>query len=226
MCAPLSLSLFVSRATTSFSLSSTSLPPPCPRCDAVDGYHRSLDPNVSFPFPLLSPSLPFTLPSARGTPAPTLRRAAPAAPLSPLLSAASSGLPHRRAALAAPLRACSPIPARSPSARHLKFSLISFKFSIINMLRRALRRMAIYFKFRFISVPRRALRRVTIYFNFRLFNVLCRAFSSATFCFKFSSSGVCRRALRRATLYIIFIFNSSVSWRDSSRDNLFNFSLV
>jgi hypothetical protein len=47
--------------------------------------------------------------------------------------------------------------------------------------------------------------------------VLRRAFRRAIFCFKFSLSGVCRRALRRATLYVIFMFNSNVS---------FNFSLV
>jgi hypothetical protein len=75
-------------------------------------------------------------------------------------------------------------------------------------------------------VLRRALRHVTIHFNFRLFNVLRRAFSHVTFCFKFSSSGVCHRALRRAALYVIFIFNSSVSLRTSSRDDSFNFSLV
>jgi hypothetical protein len=86
--------------------------------------------------------------------------------------------------------------------------------------------MTIYFKFRFISVLHRALHRATIYFNFRLFNVLRHAFSRATFCFKFTSSGICRRALRRATLYVIFIFNSSVSLRASSRDDSFNFSLV
>jgi hypothetical protein len=52
--------------------------------------------------------------------------------------------------------------------------------------------------------------------------VLRRVFSRAMFCFKFSLSGVCRRVLCRATLYVIFIFNSSVLWRDDS----FNFSLV
>ena len=94
------------------------------------------------------------------------------------------------------------------------------------MLRRALHRATIHFKFRFISVLRRALRHATIHFNFRLFNVLLRAFSHAKFCFKFSLSGVCRRALCRATLYVIFIFNSSVSWHAPSRNDSFNFSLV
>jgi hypothetical protein len=42
------------------------------------------------------------------------------------------------------------------------------------------------------------------------------------FCFKFSLSDVCCRALRRATLDVIFIFNSSVSLRASSRDDSFN----
>jgi hypothetical protein len=90
------------------------------------------------------------------------------------------------------------------------------------VLRRALRRATIHFKFRFISV----LRRATIHFNFRLFNVLCHVFSRAAFCCKFSLNCVCRRALRRPTLYIIFVFNSSVSLRASSRDDSFNFSLV
>jgi hypothetical protein len=94
------------------------------------------------------------------------------------------------------------------------------------VLLHALRRTTIHFKFRFISVLRPALRHATIHFNFRLFNMLCRTFSYATFCFKFSLSGVCRRALRRATLYIIIIFNSSVSLHAPSRDDSFNFNLV
>jgi hypothetical protein len=35
--------------SNSLSLSSTSLPPPCPRCDPVDGYRRLLNPKVSSP---------------------------------------------------------------------------------------------------------------------------------------------------------------------------------
>jgi hypothetical protein len=198
-CAPSCLYLiFFSRATTS-----SPSPPPlfhllCPRCDPVDGCRQSSDPKVSFP----SPSSLHPLPSLSPT------RAPPAvAPVWPLARAARSR-------------------ARNPSARRLKFSLISFRFSLIYVPRRALRRATIYFKFIFISVLRRALRHVTIHFNFRLFNVLRRAFSHVTFCFKFSSSGVCHRALRRAALYVIFIFNSSVSLRTSSRDDSFNFSLV
>jgi hypothetical protein len=115
-------------------------------------------------------------------------------------------------------RARSPVPARAALARTtFKFSLFSFKFSSIYVLRRA----TIYFQFRFISVLRRALRRVTIHFNFRLFNVLRRAFRRMTIYFKFSLSGACRRVLCRAKLYVIFIFNSSVSWRVSSRDDSF-----
>jgi hypothetical protein len=87
-------------------------------------------------------------------------------------------------------------------------------------MRRALHHAMIHFKFRFISM----LRRATIHFNFRLFNVLCHAFSRAAFCFKFSLNS--RRALRRATLYVIFVFNSSVSLCASPRDDSFNFSLV
>jgi hypothetical protein len=90
------------------------------------------------------------------------------------------------------------------------------------VLLRALRRATIYFKFRFISV----MCRTTIHFNFRLFNVLCRVFRRATIYSKFNVSDVWRRALCCATFYVIFTFNSSVSWRASSRDDSFSFSLV
>jgi hypothetical protein len=90
------------------------------------------------------------------------------------------------------------------------------------VLHRVLRRAMIQFKFRFISV----LRRTTIHFNFRLFNVMRHTFNCAIFCFKFCLSGVCCRALCRATLYVIFIFNSGVSWRALSRDDSFNSRLV
>jgi hypothetical protein len=61
------------------------------------------------------------------------------------------------------------IPVGAALARMtFKFSLISFKFTFIYVLRRALRRVTIHFKFRFISVLRRTLRRATIHFNFIL----------------------------------------------------------
>jgi hypothetical protein len=66
-----------------------------------------------------------------------------------------------------------------------------------------------------------ALRRAMIHFNVRLFNVWRRVSSRATFRFKFSLDDVCRRALRRTTLDVIFIINSSVSWRAPSRDESF-----
>jgi hypothetical protein len=56
--------------------------------------------------------------------------------------------------------------------------------------------------------------------------VLRRAFRHATIYSKFSVSDVCRRALHRVTLYVIFIFNSSVSLRASLCDDSFSFSLV
>jgi hypothetical protein len=142
--------------------------------------------------------------------------------------------PLHGAAVSAPLRAAptraarprSPVPARVvPVARHLNFSLISFKFGLINVLRRALhratiyvkfrfisvlRRAMIYFNFRFISVLRRALCRTTVHLKFSLFNVEHRASSRATFRFKFSLSDVCCSALRRATFNVISIINSSV----------------
>jgi hypothetical protein len=74
----------------------------------------------------------------------------------------------------------------------------------------------------FISVLRRALRCAAVHLKFRLFNVWRRA----TFRFKFSLSDVYCRALRRATLDLIFIINSSVSWRASSCDDSFYFSSV
>jgi hypothetical protein len=81
-----------------------------------------------------------------------------------------------------------------------------------------------------IKVLRRALRRATIHFNFRLINVCHRASRRTTFCFKFSLDDVCCRALRRTTLDVIFIINSSVSWRAPSRDesfySYFNLSVV
>jgi hypothetical protein len=61
------------------------------------------------------------------------------------------------------------------------------------------------------------LRRATIHFNFRLIN----GWRRATFCFKFSLDDVCRHALCRTTLDVIFIINSSVSWRAPSRDESF-----
>jgi hypothetical protein len=116
-------------------------------------------------------------------------------------------------------RRASCIPTRlTVVARCLTFDLTHFKFSLVNMLRRALRRATIHFKFTFIHVLHRALRRATIHFNFRLFNVWRRASSRATFCFKFRLDDVCRRALRRVTLDVIFIISSRVSWRAPSRD--------
>jgi hypothetical protein len=59
--------------------------------------------------------------------------------------------------------------ARPSRARHLNFGLINFKFSLVDVLRRVLRRATVYFKFTFINELRRALRRATIHLNFRLF---------------------------------------------------------
>jgi hypothetical protein len=64
----LSLSHFLFPCSNFLSLTSTSLPPSCPRCDPVDGYRRLSDPKVSFPSPLLAPSFPFPLPCARPSP--------------------------------------------------------------------------------------------------------------------------------------------------------------
>jgi hypothetical protein len=66
--APLPLSLVLFLCSNFLSLSPSSLLPPCPWCDPMDGYRRSSDPKVSFPSPFLSPSFPFPLPSARPSP--------------------------------------------------------------------------------------------------------------------------------------------------------------
>jgi hypothetical protein len=54
--------------------------------------------------------------------------------------------------------------ARPSRVRHLKFGLINFKFSLVDVLRRVLRRATVYFKFTFIN----ELRRATIHLNFIL----------------------------------------------------------
>jgi hypothetical protein len=88
------------------------------------------------------------------------------------------------ARLAAPARAAL-VPWR------LDFSLISFKFELINVLRHALHHATIYLKFIFISVLRRAM----IYFNFRFISVLRRALRRATVHLKFSLFNVWRRTM-------------------------------
>jgi hypothetical protein len=120
------------------------------------------------------------------------------------------------------LRRVPRIPARvTVFARCLTFGLFNFKFGLVDVLRRALRHATIHFKFAFIHVLRHALRRATIHFNFRLFNVWRRASSRSMFRFKFNLDDVYRRALRHAILDVIFIINSSVSWRTPSRDESF-----
>jgi hypothetical protein len=80
---------------------------PCPRCDPMDGCRRSSSPEVSFPFPLLSPSFPFSL-LARGPPCVRLPDSPPVQP--------SLAAPYARPSPAASLRATSPaaLPTRSP----------------------------------------------------------------------------------------------------------------
>jgi hypothetical protein len=147
----------------------------------------------------LFPSLPLSSPSS-------FLPCAPLLPLPPAPSSVACRSPRPRPWRSIPLCARSPVPARIALARS-KFSLINFNFSLIYVLRRALRRVMIHFNFGLFSV----LRRATIYFNFRLFNVLRRTFRRAAIYSKFCLSGVYHRALHRATFYVIFIFNSSIS---------------
>jgi hypothetical protein len=101
--------------------------------------------------------------------------------------------------VACPRRAaCSRV--RDCVARPLIFKFNPFfNFSLVDELRRTLRRVTIHFKFIFINVLCHALRRATIHFKFILINELCRALRCATFRLKFSSVDVRRRALHRAT---------------------------
>jgi hypothetical protein len=223
----------------------------------VDSYRRFLDPKVSSPpfslylslpplytslcvsLPLSPPRVPARVPAER--PRPPSGAASPVAPLpSPRRGPVWPSPGGAPAPLRGPVWPCpgtvlvDPRHTHPQRARRLNFSLITFIFSSINVLRRVHRRATIYFKFRFINMLRRALRRTMIYlisdllvccvarrfiFRFKLFNVWRRTSSRATFRFKFSLSDVCCRALRRATLDVIFIFNSSVSLRASSRDD-------
>jgi hypothetical protein len=75
--------------------------------------------------------------------------------------------------------------ARNYSCATFDFQLYPFSnFSLVDVLRRALRRATIQFKFIFINVLCHALRRATIQFKFIFVNDLCRALCSATFHFK------------------------------------------
>jgi hypothetical protein len=115
-------------------------------------------------------------PASPAVPCPP-RGVAPSAPLTVPLPFPSAHPPGAAPALprrVQRVRVCAQFRSR---VRCLKFSLISIKFSLISVLRRAM-----------------------ICFNSRLFNVLRRTFSHATFYFKFSSSGVCRRVYNSSVL--------------------------
>jgi hypothetical protein len=139
--------------------------------DPVDGYRRILDPKVSSPFPVSLPPSPFLPPCAR-CPRPYPSSRSPRGP-SPLpLGAATRPVPTPRRGSAWPpylpsARQRGPLPLPLPRgawplvqladpgtrsafpraqllrARRLNFSLISFKFSLINVLCRVLRRATI-----------------------------------------------------------------------------------
>jgi hypothetical protein len=118
-------------------------------------------------------------------------------------AACPGGLAPRAPARPACPRRAQRVHARATViARCSTFSLIHFNFSLVDVLRHALRR-------------------ATIRLNFRLFNVWRRASTCATFCFKFSLDDVCRRAFRRAMPNVSFIIIASVSLRALSRDKSF-----
>jgi hypothetical protein len=122
--------------------------------------------------------------------------------------------PRAPARLVCPWRAQRALARTTIVVRRSTLSLIHFNFSLVDVLRRVLRRATIHFKFILINVLRRAtihfkfiiinvlcraLCRATIQFKFIFVNDLCRALRRATFRFKLSSVDVCRRAFRRAT---------------------------
>jgi hypothetical protein len=72
-------------------------------------------------------------------------------------------------------------------AWHSTLVLIHFNLSLVNVLRRALRRATVHSEFAFLNVLCRALRRATIHFKFIFIKVLCRALRRTMVCFKFSS---------------------------------------
>jgi hypothetical protein len=148
-----------------------------------------------------APAPPLARPrSASPCGAPALPRRGPVRPPGGALAPPLAWPPAR---LAWPLRdlrgPALPRRTQPQRARHLNFSLISFKFGLINVLRRALRRSTIYLKFRFISVLCCTLCRA-----FSLFNVWCHACSRPMLRFKFSLSDVRCRALRRAMLDVFY----------------------
>jgi hypothetical protein len=139
---------------------------------------------VSSPLPLplsLLLPLPFLLPCAppcfplHGLGPPAARPCSPAARPRPLGGTAQPPSPARGLGPArspcpgsvAPRGLPSAFPRVQPQrARRSNFSLLSFEFSLRNMLRRALRRATNEFNFRFISVVRPALCRATSWINF------------------------------------------------------------
>jgi hypothetical protein len=110
--------------------------------------------------------------------------------------------PSAAPVLACPRHAQHALVRATVVARRSTFVLTHVNFSLVDVLRRALRRATVHSKFVFINVLRRALRRATIHFKFIFIKVLCRALCRATIRFKFSSVDVSRRAFRRTTLNV------------------------
>jgi hypothetical protein len=90
-------------------------------------------------------------------------------------SCPGSPAPRARARFACPRHAQRALARAIVVARRSTLILIHFNFSLVNVLRCALRRATVHSKFVFINVLRRALRRTTILFKFIFIMVLRRA---------------------------------------------------
>ena len=144
---------------------------PCPRLDPGEQLLSSIEPVVSSPFlhPLSLPPLVDPLPCVRAAPP----HAAPTRPL--------PGSPARRGPCGAWL-GCVALTRprgtarRGPTPMHAAKRVVTFKFSLNHVLRRA----TIHFKSILIHVLRRTLRCATIRFKFSLISVCCRVFRRVT----------------------------------------------
>jgi hypothetical protein len=90
--------------------------------------------------------------------------------------------PRAPARLACPRHAQHALARATVVALRSTLVLIHFNFSLVDVLRRALRRAMVHSKFVFINMLRRALHCATILFKFIFIKELCRALRRATIC--------------------------------------------